>query len=257
MGRPERFRIAHRIGAWAALGGCIVLGACVRNDQSLFIRQVVAPPTVGEGERCKYTSDISQPILSSGILDAGLRNVYTAVFLVGNQLLAQTNKDQVRAESSRISIQGAEVHVFDVSGDELKSFTRSATGFVDPSDGINPGYAVVGVDVLDSASIESASSGIKRGETRRRMVTVRIFGTSLGNTSVESNEFSFPIDICKGCLVTFPADADDPLIEGPDCHGTSTSTSTTSASSPCYLGQDQTVTCRQCSAFDVCAAQGP
>ncbi len=243
----------RRASRWwsVATVAAIALVACARNEQSMFIRQVVAPPVAAGSSGCIYTAEVSQSQLSSGIVDFGLRDTYRAVFLVGNQMKAQASVEQVRAESSRVLIEGAEVHVFDAKDKELRAFTRLATGTIDPGDGSTPGYSTVQVDVLDGVSIREAAADIKsRTETRRLIVKVSLFGHSLGGREVETNVFQFPIDVCKGCLVSFAAAIDDPTIPGADCKGTATTS--TDAIVPCVLGQDQVVSCSSCQGFSVC-----
>ena len=244
----------RRANRWwsAAAVAAIALVACARNEQSMFIRQVVAPPIAAGTSGCTYTAEASQSQLSSGVVDYGLRDTYRAVFLVGNQLKAQASVEQVRAESSRLLIEGAEVHVFDAKENEIRSFTRLATGTIDPGDGSTPGYGTVAVDVLDGASIRDAAADIKsRSETRRLIVKVSLFGHTLGGTGVETNVYQFPIDVCKGCLVSFVNAPDDPSTPGPDCKGTVTASG--DAIAPCVVGQDQVVSCTACQGYGVCA----
>lgn len=71
---------------------------------------------------------------------------------------------------------------------------------------------------------------------------VTLHGTGAGGETV-SPEFAFPITLCLGCLVDFPPETDDPLVDGPDC----------CAGEPparvCLEGQDAPIDCRRCRSF--------
>ncbi len=66
-------------------------------------------------------------------------------------------------------------------------------------------------------------------------------GTTNGGLAVESPEFYFPVDLCCGCLLSCPPEANDP--EGADpgnfCDSDDELTERT-----CVLGQDSAMDCR-------------
>jgi hypothetical protein len=191
------------------------------------------------------------------VLDAALLLSYKATLLVGNQLIARGDPANVRTESNRVVIKGAVVRVLDATGNEITAFTRVATGFLDPSFAQTPSYGVVAVDVLDAQSVQDAAGSIANvTENRRRLVMIKVFGSTLGGQDVESNEFQFPIDICKGCLVSFPPESVDKareVTEGKKNCAASTGGSTGGGILlPCILGQDQVVDCRLCQGAAVC-----
>lgn len=57
---------------------------------------------------------------------------------------------------------------------------------------------------------------------------------------VISPVFDYPLDICLGCLVTFPLGTDSPAVPGPDCCGGGF------PEPACYPGQDEGIDCRRC-----------
>jgi hypothetical protein len=252
----------HAFVAVVSLAGIGVIGsACAHNDQSIFIRQVMAPPTVAIGTQCVYTPDPTLQELGSGILDVSLTNRYTAVLLVGNQLVPQANPDQARTESNRVELQGATVTVVN-AGDlpgisantTLQSFTVNAVGFADPGTGGTPSYGLLIADILEFDKITTSLPIPANGGSVTLVAHVKAFGETLGRTSVETNEFDFPIDVCSGCLVSFPTGSADPLQAMPNCLGSTTMTtgSTGMIVQPCFLGQDQTVDCRLCQGKPAC-----
>ncbi|MGK4422266.1 hypothetical protein ACSLVQ_28865, partial [Klebsiella pneumoniae] len=87
---------------------------------------------------------------------------------------------------------------------------------VDPASGGAPGFAPFSVELVDNivASNIKGQLGGKSG-TIRVLTYTKVFGHTLGGTRVESNEFLFPVDICFGCLVTFPQGVSSPLFPEP------------------------------------------
>jgi hypothetical protein len=261
------------LAAMATLG---VAGALVaacglpHNDESVFIRNVIAPPQVQVGAMCTYTADPTLPQLFSGQLDVALSPNYRAILIVGNQMVAQANPNQLVAESNRVNIQGAVVRITDASETvQVANYSKLGSGFIDPATGTTPGYGLVSVEMIDSATATAAigansalgEQALALGSTtvHRRIAHVKLFGATLGNQSVESSEFVFPIDICHGCLITFPQgsqnDQEAAATGKPNCDGplSSSSSGAQTIIQPCVLGQDQPVDCRLC----VPAGQGP
>ena len=62
-----------------------------------------------------------------GTLDLALRDSYVASILVGNQLTERGSRNQLRTETSRVRLEGAEVTLEDANGNELATF--STLGF--------------------------------------------------------------------------------------------------------------------------------
>jgi hypothetical protein len=81
------------------------------------------------------------------------------------------------------------------------------------------------------------------------VVKVRVFGTTLGGEDVESAELLFPIEVCDGCLVSFPSSDLDPAVSGTQCKRAADMDAPTSTEtdSPCNLGIDFPVSCTACS----------
>ena len=134
--------------------GAILVAACKHNDSTLFVQDVLSPPLVTQGQTCIFTADPTQPTISSGVLDYGLRTEYDANFLVGNQAVAKVNSQNLQTETDIITIQGAIVRITDAAGNQLANYTRLAASTVYPSTGTTPGYApVTGVTIVDSATL--------------------------------------------------------------------------------------------------------
>jgi hypothetical protein len=242
------------VGVSLLAGGAAAASACVHNDSTLFIQDVLEPPIVTAGQTCTFTSDPSQPSLPSGALDFALATAYVAEFLLANQMVPESNSQQLQTETSTIHIEGAVVKITDAAGNQLKSYTRVVGGTVYPASGTVPGYAPIGVEIVDSATAATAAQQAGNGSARL-ITNTMFFGHTLGGKYVESDTFAFPVDVCYGCLVSFTGQ-DNPLLPSPNCVGTGTGTggsgSTTSAPVPCQYGQDVAVSCTTCLSNPVC-----
>ena len=244
-------------------GAAVVFSACVHDDSTLFVREVMAPPSSGStgGALCTYTPDPTLPYLSSGLLDIAVRQQYDAVLLVGNQMVPEVNQSQLQTETSTITLQGAVVRITDFMGNPLTSYTRLATASLPPASGSTPGYATIALTILDSVTTSGPETAVIRGQALgfsgvdRFISYVKVFGVTLGGKSIESNELEFPIDVCYGCLVQFTnVTVGTPPPATPNCRADSSATTTITTAAPCILGEDQTVDCTLvCDAIPTCA----
>lgn len=237
-----------------ALVGSSVGSGCSDPESMLFIRQVVlrkAPDCAAQAEPDGLT-------VLSGVLDVsfGLTE-YQGTLLVGNQILSRGSGDLVRTETSRVGLTRAEVTTEDASGNQFSTYSVPITGFVDQGTGQEPGFGLATLPLADSATINAVKGSLTTRAAQRRVVSkIKIFGNTLGGSEVYSGEFQFIIQVCNGCLVSFPADADDAASAGVDCNASST-TSTT-GETPCTPGQDTFVDCRLCRGSNpACQAPGP
>ena len=228
--------------------------ACVHDDSSIFVSDVLAPQYVTAGMACTFTADPTQPVLGSGTMDAALTAEYTAMFLVGNQLVPRGDPNQPQTETSFVTVQGAVVRIVDSNGNQLNTYTNRAAGTIPPSSGTTPGYLSVGATIIDSTT----ASTLGHGGVDRVVSYVRFFGQTLGGDSVESNEFGFPVDVCRGCLVSFPVSEDDPNLDvQPNCAlAGAAANSSSSMSVPCSPGQDLAIDCSACAGIPACNPKG-
>lgn len=236
---------ASFVGVIATVGG-LVVSACADNEQSLFIRQVQAP----ESGECSYGAEESSTSFGLGVLDLALTNQYRAGLLIGNQMVPRGDPSQSRAETNRVRLTEAEIHVQLADGAEIGSFTVPGNGFVDPGTGTSPGYGLFMTVLVDPASAQALASrlgcaGSRLPSVGRIVTVVKVFGKTLGGNEVESAEFRYPIEVCCGCLVSFPPEANDPALldDQPNCMAVSEGTG---LEEPCLIGQDTAVDCRIC-----------
>jgi hypothetical protein len=230
----RRLSLRQTVLSIAALGAAT--GGCADNDSALFIRSVIAL----EPGDCVATNQPEATSLAFGVYDLGLaEGSYFAFLLVGNQLSRQGDRDKVRTETSRILLRGADVEVRTVEGATITSFATDGAGFADVGSASDPGYGIMPAELLP----RGAAEGLDRVN-----VSVRVVGETLGGTEIRSSELIFPINICRGCTVSFPADAIDPATPDRNCFGEP------AGPSACLLGQDALTDCRSCAGNPCCAS---
>jgi hypothetical protein len=218
---------------WICLAGltaglAVSAVGCVPNESSLFVQGVLAL----ESGDCTASPDPGARMLANGVMDTLLTRRYEAALLVGNQMVPRGSADQIRTETARVSLRGAEVRVSDTLGNNLDEFSVDGTGFVDPASGTSPGYGVLFATLIPQPT----------GLDDNVIATVKVFGRTLGGREMESGELAFPIHICSGCLISYPTDADDTAQPGYQC----TRAADSALDQPCFFGQDELVDCRLC-----------
>lgn len=255
---------------WAAsistcLGG-IFLPACAHDDSSLFIAQVVFPPTV-QSNVCTYpAANLSNPGEFSGTLDVGLTTSYSPVVVVASQLLARGDLSQARTETNRVQLRGAVVRVTDSAGNQISTFTSLTEAVIDPSTGSTPAIAQAAVTVVDPATVDVLRKTVSNRLAHKTIIAFfKVFGQTLGGVYVESGEYQHVIDVCWGCLVSFPPESVDSKqvtpaaptnCEQPFPAGTVLGGGALIAV-PCHIGQDQPVDCRICHGVAACDPRNP
>jgi hypothetical protein len=242
-------------GGLVLIGGAAVSTACVKDDSTVFIFDVLEQQLVSSGSQCLYTSDPTQAYISGGYLDVGFRTSYSAEFLVGNQIVPQGNPSIPQTETSYVQFEGAVVAVNDTDGNQISNYTYMVgAAALAPAQGTTPSYEPIGVTIVDQGSEATVDSALKAGGTRTFITQTYFFGHTLGGESVQTNTFTFPVVLCYGCLVGYSqADIDENASITPNCLLAANSTSaSTTLPEPCILGQDDTVDCSQCLGYLVC-----
>lgn len=241
------------VGMLATTAGFLNSG-CADNNATLFIQGVMKakPP------ECEVKADQSAVMLGGGMLDVAFRNTYTAALLVGNQYTPRGDKENLRAETTRVNLRGAEVTLTDAEGNSVgctadpgnagacsgfsNEFSVYGSGFASASRGAEAGYGVFFADLIPETVGASLARGLATGSTTTVIATVRVFGDTTGGQEIESGELTFPITICNGCLVNFPLEALDRTVNGDTC----TLKVDGVGDEPCDMGQDEAIDCRHC-----------
>ncbi|MDX2053265.1 MAG: hypothetical protein SFV15_12780 [Polyangiaceae bacterium] len=224
-----------------AMGVVSFATSCSDQETSLYIQGVLAPtpPT------CIYKPDATSTLLGRGVVDRAFGDIpYTAALLVGNQLVSRSDPERLRVETSRVALEGAIVKVSSSTGAVLAEYTTPGTGFVDPGNGKEAGRGVF------FATLLPGNVGTP-GELY--IVRVAVFGKTIGGVEVQSSELLFTVEVCDGCLVKYPAAADDPAANGYTC----TAAPDAMVESPCQIGVDEGVDCRVCAGSLAICKQPP
>jgi hypothetical protein len=228
-----------------------VLPSCATNDSLMFIQGVA----LRKAGACAVKAELDGTILAKGALDRLLAKEYIAALMVGNQITQRGSRDRVRTETSRVTLKGAEVTLESPQGAELVApFSSIGTGFVDAADGSEPAPAVMFATLIPASVAPNLPAGTL-------VAKVRVFGTTLGGEDVESSELSFPIEVCDGCLISYPASARDLTADGTDYQCKQAADDTAMVGSedldlPCQPGVDFPVSCLACSTT-LAACQSP
>jgi hypothetical protein len=210
------------------LGSLPLMPSCADNNSSLFVVGAIAldPAT------CVAKPDNTAVLLPGGIMDVVFTQSYSAFLLVGNQLTQRGSREQLRTETT-------------LDGKTLGNYSTVGTGFVNNAAGDVPSYAAMSVNIIPSA-LGSTAAVLEAGTV---LAKIRVFGDTLGNAAITSNELDFPIRVCAGCLVNYPSSAIDPTSPpGMFLCSTAPSTTQTTETGPCVVGQDQSFPCTACSA---------
>ncbi|HWA77559.1 MAG TPA: hypothetical protein VG937_34720 [Polyangiaceae bacterium] len=227
----------------------LAASGCEENESMLFIKGVLAIETTN----CVAKPESGGTLKAFGRVDTSLANGYVAALLVGSQLTQRGSREQLRTETARLTLEGAEITLNDAAGNPLpigtNPFTSSGTGFVDPAGGTQPGFGAIFVEVIPAGIMPDVATALGGGGVVQ--AKIRVFGTTLGGQAIESGDYTFSVEVCNGCLISYPTSADSSQ-PGQDFEcGMATSTSSTDTI--CAIGQDQVTPCTLCSgASDVC-----
>jgi hypothetical protein len=240
------FKTLLALGAACLSAG--LLPSCATNDSMMFITGVY----YRKFGACTAKADFAAPTVDKGVLDLALASEYRAALIVGNQITERGSRERVRTETSRVALKGAEVTLENLQGGAIgKPFSSTGTGFVNASAGTDPSLTIMYASLIPASVARTLQLGTV-------VAKVRVFGTTLGGEDVESSELAFPIDVCFGCLISYPASARDLTADGTDyvCKvaGDDMATAVAAdADQPCELGIDIQTPCTACSGlYEIC-----
>jgi hypothetical protein len=228
--------LARKMTVGLLLGSAGLFGSsCADNDSSLFIYGVMDITR----SQCIANADSAAVLLASGAVDRLFAKGYEAAILVGSHLTERGSREKLRTETSRLSITGARITLFGTDGGSI-ALDSAATGLVNPANGTDPGLASVFARIIRPEDMNAL------GPDGQIIARIQVLGTTLGGQEIESAEFDYPITVCTGCLVNYPADSLDQVSGLCTGGGTESMTQTV-----CFLGQDSAVDCSYCAAYNV------
>lgn len=197
------------------LAAALAAGGCVDNDaSSLFISAHVRPTD----EEC--TLDPGGAVVTRGAFNVESRFGYFVFPLLNNQLRARGSDAPLRTDPNGIHLTGAEIELRNAQGTAIafpglpNPFTVPTSSYVPATDSANePGQTVGNILVIPPAYADELFNqlGGPDGDDSAATVVVasiKVFGETNGDVDVESDEWLWPIDVCRGrCLFEcIPAD---------------------------------------------------
>ncbi len=167
-------------------------------------------------------SDAEDVFLVSGIVDIALRDNYIINPVVRNNLVDVTQQKGLQTSDARIATNGivlrsAEIEYSPLDGiagnipntrvvplsgtvSELSSMTLFNFPLIEPEV----------MEALRSSEtfflIDDANTARPKRTSVTLLTSIRIKGETLDGRSTESEPFLFPVEVCNGCMITFPSD---------------------------------------------------
>ncbi|MGC4090750.1 MAG: hypothetical protein QM756_23335 [Polyangiaceae bacterium] len=179
-----------------ALGFTTICGltasSCADNESMLFIEGVLAI----EATDCVAKPESGALLRAAGRLNLSLSSSYRAAMLVGSQLTQRGSREQLRTETARLVLKGADITLQDAYARDLNlganpnPFSTLGSGFVNPAGGTDPGFGTIIVDIIPAALAPSVAANLQGGLV---LAKIKVFGETLGGQKVESGEFLYPI----------------------------------------------------------------
>jgi hypothetical protein len=214
--------------AMAVLAAFLAAAACVDNEQSFYIEHV---KVLAEPPGCESNSGDAKA--AAALLDLALADSYFSYYYVTNGTMVRKEHDNLKAESDGILIDSMEVYVISVDGELVggsENYEFQMYLAPDSSD-IAPGYVIpaavvrtlaaglgctpaadLAMDVfgpttagnpeLTSGFFQSLLDAIDEDAGAVYSV-VRFLGHTQGDNEVETNEYSFLVQLCCNCLVNW------------------------------------------------------
>jgi hypothetical protein len=236
---------------YAFLASTLMLGACAENIPEL---RVVANRPLDES--CQ--PDIGNAVfIGRGVLDLFVTDRYVFAPQVDSELVAS---ESIRytglAAGGAGGLQGANWEANDITLSRatvqyeapaslgvplLRSYDIPLSGSVEPGGSLFMTFDLVNTGL---ARTLAASPLLRQpGSSFTLNVRLQFFGQTNAGQEVDSNEFSYPIVVCNGCLLSYTPSSVDTAFPLPNCRNLE-DFDAESAEIPCFPGQDERVDCR-------------
>lgn len=197
----------------AIFGGSLL--GCQDRDFGMSIVQV--QPL--DATACEINTD-EETFQSSGVVDLALRESYTIHPLIQNNMLDITEVKELDDTDGRVNTNAVVLQSATIEYTALDTLSAQITSptIVPLSGTVRVGsQLIVGVEVLNRAVLGQLRDADEflliddSGQARpirasvKLIARIRIEGETLDGKAVESNEFLFPIEVCNGCRIEYPA----------------------------------------------------
>ena len=226
----------------ALVVACALLPAC--SDKVPHNLRVEGMELVisSQNDTCIGSFDTAKMLMTDGVLDIRFADTYMAFPVLSNVMNSSLieSKNKISAENNHMHLVGVtlrySVNEGDALGQQLSNFLpatffRHTSGYLPiGSTRIIPVAAVppeLGQLIQNSGVVEPLYKSIEI------LLHMTVEAQLLDGTSIQSNEYTFPLRICNGCLLRTPP-AGNCCVLGGDFEY------------PCRFGNDETIDCRAC-----------
>ncbi len=178
------------------LASAIGLSACVDAGATIQVLRNQQPE-----DGCSVPASKASTFLPRGRIEATADAGYLFTPLVENVAVSSDQAARtVFVDGANIDLVFTGGHFSEAEiaalGDELTHFRQSFSGSIPAGTVASFAFEVISKDVL-----EALEAKLDDGDFEQVIAEVQIVGSIDGST-VKSNVFNYPIDVCKGCLVT-------------------------------------------------------
>lgn len=191
--RKSARRTVKQLCAAAVIATAALSSGCDDSNATVFVRGTVIP----EGDGC--TVDPNGDVLLRGLYNVEAGGSYTLFPIFSNQL--RTRAGSVASDPNGVHIDSVEVELRDEGGLPLafdglpNPFQVATSTFIPSAAGTSASSAGAAVEVIPavySGQLPTAGTII---------AALKAFGETNGRVNVESDEWTYPIELCGGsCL---------------------------------------------------------
>ncbi len=175
-----------------SLGLAFLLTACTDDSPGLIISHVIY-----WDNNCTWRES-SDTKIATGVYDVFCAESYFVALLVQSFTRSLADPIRSRAEPSIVQFDSAEVHLKNLEGEQIVApFSTPVEGTVLPGTASNAGKGLVLVEAIPSFYASRLND--ENFIDRKVIASFRLYGKTTGGTDVEVSEYTFPIQICRGC----------------------------------------------------------
>jgi hypothetical protein len=212
----------RRVSVLSALSLVLSVAGCAPEGTSAYVSFVVppGPDCVVSPTATEFIATGTFDIIKAGVKDPtpGVKaadlpqnhcsNPYRIAMLVNSNLRPNANAATGRAEPNILKIESAEVKLMNLERVPIRfdrkdkdnplpnPFVVTANNTLGPASGTEASVGVVAVEAIPVAY----AAQLDKFRTEQILAEVQIFGTTIGDVDVDFKPFTFPVQLCWGCL---------------------------------------------------------
>jgi hypothetical protein len=171
-------------------------------------------------EKC-LASESQDVFMVSGMVDIALRDNYIINPIVRNNLTDVTQQKGLEASDSRIATNGIVLRSAEIEYSPLDGIAGNipSTRVIPLSGTVSElssmtlfNFPLIEAEVMEALRSSDTFFLIDQGTARPKrtsvtlLTSIRIKGETLDGRSTESEPFLFPVEVCNGCMITYPSE---------------------------------------------------